>query len=42
MVQTSLAELLRLTSAPVAIAFVDAAPPGVPHVAAVEPASCGY
>ena len=42
MVQTSLAELLRLTSAPVAIAFVDAAPPGVPHVSAVEPAGCGY
>ena len=36
--QTSLAELLRLTSAPVAIAFVDAAPPGVPHDSAVEPA----
>ena len=32
MSQTSLTELLRLTSAPVAITFVDAAPPGVPHV----------
>jgi len=42
MSQTSLTELLRLTSAPVAIAFVDAAPPGVPHVSAVEPAGCGY
>ena len=38
----SLAELLRLTSTPVAIAFVDVAPPNVPHVAAVEPAGCGY
>src|SRR5882672_10642263 len=42
MSRTSLAELLCLTSAPVAIAFVDAAPPGVPHVSAVEPAGCGY
>ena len=42
MSRTSLAELLRLTSAPVAIAFVDAAPWGVPHVSAVEPAGCGY
>jgi uncharacterized protein (DUF169 family) len=38
----SLTELLLLTSAPVAITFVDAAPPGVPHVSAVEPAGCGY
>ena len=38
----SLTELLRLTSAPVAIAFVDTAPPGVAHVAATEPAGCGY
>jgi uncharacterized protein (DUF169 family) len=42
MSRTSLAELLRLTSTPVAIAFVDAAPAGVPHVSAVEPAGCGY
>jgi uncharacterized protein (DUF169 family) len=42
MSQPSLTELLRLTTAPVAIAFVDAAPPGVPHVSAVEPAGCGY
>ncbi len=42
MSQTSLAELLSLASPPVAIAFVDAAPPGVPHVSAVEPAGCGY
>ena len=40
--RTSLTELLHLTSAPVAIAFVDAAPPSVPHVSAVEPAACGY
>lgn len=39
---TSLAELLHLTSPPVAITFVDAAPSGVPHVATVEPAGCGY
>jgi uncharacterized protein (DUF169 family) len=42
MSQTSLAELLGLTAPPVAIAFVSAAPAGVPHVAAVEPAGCGY
>jgi uncharacterized protein (DUF169 family) len=42
MPQTALTELLRLTSAPVAISFVDEAPPGVPHVSAVEPAGCGY
>ena len=42
MLRTSLTELLHLNSAPVAIAFVDAAPPGVPHVSAVEPAGCGY
>jgi uncharacterized protein (DUF169 family) len=42
MLHTSLAALLRLTSAPVAIAFVDDVPPGVPHVSAVEPAGCGY
>jgi uncharacterized protein (DUF169 family) len=42
MSRTSLTELLRLTSPPVAITFVDAVPPGVPHVSAVEPAGCGY
>jgi uncharacterized protein (DUF169 family) len=42
MSRSSLAELLRLTSPPIAIAFVDAPPAGVPHVAAVEPAGCGY
>ena len=38
----SLGELLHLDSAPVAIAFVEAAPSGVPHVSALEPAGCGY
>jgi uncharacterized protein (DUF169 family) len=42
MLRTSLAQLLRLTSPPVAISFVDAAPAGVPRVSAGEPASCGY
>ena len=39
---SSLTQLLRLAAPPVAIAFVDSPPPGIPHVAAVEPASCGY
>ena len=39
---STLSQLLQLTSGPVAIAFVAAAPPDVPHVSAVEPASCGY
>src|SRR5262245_57766740 len=42
MSQPSLVQLLGLTSTPVAIAFVDAAPAGVPRVAAAEPAGCGY
>ncbi len=42
MSHTSLTELLHLTSPPIAIAFVDVAPAGVPHVSAVEPAGCGY
>ena len=42
MSQTSLETLLNLTSPPVAVAFVTAAPAGVPHVAALEPAGCGY
>ena len=42
MSQTALTELLHLTSSPVAISFVDAAPSGVPHVSAVEGAGCGY
>src|SRR3954469_13034018 len=39
---SSIEQLLSLTSAPVAIAFVDAAPAGVAHVSDVEPAGCGY
>lgn len=42
MPRTLLEDLLRLTSAPVAISFTDAPPPGVPHVGATEPAGCGY
>jgi uncharacterized protein (DUF169 family) len=34
--------MLRLTSPPVAITFLDTAPPGVAHVSASEPAGCGY
>src|SRR5918994_1348571 len=37
-----IAELLNLTSPPVAIAFVETPPAAVPHVAALEPAGCGY
>jgi uncharacterized protein (DUF169 family) len=40
--QTSLAQLLGLTSAPVAIAFTDKAPDGVARVSAAEPAGCRY
>jgi uncharacterized protein (DUF169 family) len=40
--QSSLVELLQLTSTPVAIAFVDTPPPGLPRVSAREPAGCGY
>src|SRR5437660_218835 len=39
---SSLAQLLSLTSPPVAIAFVDAVPVGVPHISNGEPAGCGY
>jgi uncharacterized protein (DUF169 family) len=39
---TSLTDLLHLTSPPIAISFVAEPPPGVPHVAATEPAGCGY
>jgi uncharacterized protein (DUF169 family) len=42
MPSASLADLLQLTSPPVAIAFLDEPPPGVPHVDAAEPAGCGY
>jgi uncharacterized protein (DUF169 family) len=40
--QSPLAQLLNLTSRPVAIAFVDAPPADVPRVEASEPAGCGY
>jgi hypothetical protein len=42
MPQTLLAQLLSLSSRPVAITFVDKAPAGVPRVTASEPAGCGY
>lgn len=42
MAESSLAELLQLESVPVAIAFVDTPPAGVPRVSSAEPASCGY
>lgn len=42
MSQTSLEELLSLTTPPIAITFVDVAPTGVPRVAAAEAAGCGY
>jgi uncharacterized protein (DUF169 family) len=42
MAHATLPELLGLASCPVSIAFLDAEPPGVGHVAAGEPASCGY
>ena len=42
MLPSGLASLLQLTSPPVAIAFIDEAPAGVPHVASLEPAGCGY
>jgi uncharacterized protein (DUF169 family) len=38
----SLADLLQLDTAPVAISFVDAPPAGVPRVSAAEPAGCAY
>ena len=40
--RTSLTDLLRLDSPPVAISFVEEAPPGVPHVSSMEQAGCGY
>jgi uncharacterized protein (DUF169 family) len=42
MSQTLLAQLLTLSSRPIAITFVDSAPAGVPRVTASEPAGCGY
>jgi len=38
----TLTELLNLASPPIAVAFVDEPPAGVPRVAAGEPAGCGY
>jgi len=40
--QSSLIDLLHLTSTPVAITFTDVAPAGVAHVEPTEPAGCGY
>ena len=42
MPQTPLEVLLGLALPPVAITFTDEPPPGVPRVAAPEPAGCGY
>jgi uncharacterized protein (DUF169 family) len=42
MPHTSLTDLLKLTTPPVAITFADRAPDGVSHVSAGEPAGCGY
>lgn len=42
MSETALTQLLNLTTPPVAITFLDTVPDGVPHVAAQEPAGCGY
>src|SRR5829696_6418676 len=42
MSETSLAEMLQLDVPPVAIAFVDTPPAGVPRVSSPEPAGCGY
>jgi uncharacterized protein (DUF169 family) len=39
---TTLTELLNLDCTPVAIAFVETPPAGVPHVSATEPAGCAY
>lgn len=42
MPHTLLAQLLRLSSRPVAITFTDQAPSGLRRVTASEPAGCGY
>jgi uncharacterized protein (DUF169 family) len=42
MSQNSLADLLKLQTPPIAIAFVDTPPADVARVAAPEPAGCGY
>jgi uncharacterized protein (DUF169 family) len=39
---SNLQNLLKLRAAPVAISFVPSAPAGVAHIAAPEPAGCGY
>jgi uncharacterized protein (DUF169 family) len=39
---SQLVDLLGPSSKPIAISFVDAPPAGVAHVAAAEPAGCGY
>jgi uncharacterized protein (DUF169 family) len=39
---SSLAQLLQLVAPPVAIAFVDVPPPGIPRVSVTEPAGCSY
>jgi uncharacterized protein (DUF169 family) len=38
----ALTDLLRLRTSPVAISFVEAPPSGVPRVAQIEAAGCGY
>jgi uncharacterized protein (DUF169 family) len=42
MAESSITELLQLTSTPVAIAFVENVPHGIARVSVAEPASCGY
>lgn len=39
---TEIETLLQLRTAPVAISFLDAPPPGVARIASREPAGCGY
>ncbi|HEY8142039.1 MAG TPA: DUF169 domain-containing protein [Kofleriaceae bacterium] len=39
---SALRDLLGLAAPPVAVTFLDQPPAGVPHVAAGEPAGCGY
>ena len=42
MAANTLTDLLKLDSAPIAIAFVETPPAGVPRVSWREPAGCGY
>jgi uncharacterized protein (DUF169 family) len=42
MSHNALADLLQLQTPPIAIAFVDSPPEGVPRVASPDPAGCGY